>query len=337
MVGVDGQGVGRLIPPEDVNRPGQQPQHAPGPLERAQGRELLGQDRERLRVERIAPAEQVSDLGTKHRCRQVGLVSVPDVGVGGNDGIGGGSVDLVEEPATEDVGGLVLFRGVELGGLPGSDHLGFGQGSQGPFVLLAVGVLGLGVLAHGQGEHQGDVGSRLDRLEQGMEEGRELAAGPGIGPFHLPQVDRDLVDHDEGGLAPEEFPDGLGPRGDVPLVALLDPSIAFGPGQTVGQLTPEGLGPQTGLQGQPVGGVAVLPVQGRHPDRPLGQQGRIDELLDPLDPGHPPDGMDQGDQAVGLAAAVLGIQPDDRGDLTAPTCESRVRTALSSSRMPRVG
>src|SRR5208337_971779 len=71
VVGVDGQGVGRSIPPEDVNRAGQQPEHAPGPLERAQGRELLSQNRESLWVERIAPAKQVSDLGSKYRCRQV--------------------------------------------------------------------------------------------------------------------------------------------------------------------------------------------------------------------------------------------------------------------------
>ena len=294
VVGVDGQRVGRLVSPEDVDRPGQQTEHAPRPLERAQRRQLLGQDRERLRVQRVAPAEQVSDLGTKHRRRQVDLVAVPYVGVGGNHRIGGGSVDLVEETTTEDVGRLVFFGGVELGGLAGSDHLGFGQRGQGPFVFLAVGVLGLGVLADGQGEHQGDVGSGLDRLEQGVEEGRELAAGPGISPFHLPQVDRDLVDHDQGGLAAEQLPDGLGPRGDVPLVALLDPSIAFGPGQTVGQLAPEGLGPEAALERQPVGRVAVLAVQGSHPDRSLRQQGRIDEFLDPLDPGHPPDGMDQG-------------------------------------------
>jgi hypothetical protein len=40
-------------------------------------------------MERITAAEQVSYLRTKHRCRQVGLVTVPYVGVDGNHFIGG--------------------------------------------------------------------------------------------------------------------------------------------------------------------------------------------------------------------------------------------------------
>ena len=184
-----------------------------------------------------------------NRCGQVDLIAVPDVGVGGNHGIGGGSVYLVEETTTKDVRRFVFFGGVELGGLPGSHHLGLGQRSEGPFVFLAIGVLGLGVLADSQGEDQGDVGCGLDGFEQSVEEGRELTTGPRISPFHLPQVDGDLVDHDEGGLAPEQLPDRLSPWGDVLLVALLDPSIAFGPGQSVGKLTPEGLGPQIRARG----------------------------------------------------------------------------------------
>ena len=56
---MDRESVGRLVPPEDMHRPGQQPQHAPGALERAQGRQLLGQDGERLRMERVTSAELV--------------------------------------------------------------------------------------------------------------------------------------------------------------------------------------------------------------------------------------------------------------------------------------
>ena len=105
-----------------------------------------------------------------------------------------------------------------------------------------------------------------------MEEGRELTTGPGISPFHLPKVDRDLIDHDQGGLAAEQFPNGLGPRGDVPLVALLDPPIAICPSQTVGQLTPEGLGPEAALDVSPSAGSLFSPSRAATRTDPFGNR-----------------------------------------------------------------
>ena len=68
VMGMDGQGVGRPVSPEDVHRAGQEPQHAPGSLEGAQRRELLGEDGERFGMERVAATEQVPHLGAQsHR------------------------------------------------------------------------------------------------------------------------------------------------------------------------------------------------------------------------------------------------------------------------------
>jgi hypothetical protein len=63
-----------------------------------------------------------------------------------------------------------------------------------------------------------------------MEKGCELTTSSGVGSFDLAKVNRDLIDHDEGWLAPEQFTDCLSPRGYVSLVTLLNPSITFGPG-----------------------------------------------------------------------------------------------------------
>ena len=177
-------------------------------------------------------------------------------------------------------------------------------------MFFTIGVLGFSVFAHGQGKHESDVRGRLNSLEQGVEKGRELTTGTGVCLFHLPKIDRHLVDHDQGWLAAEEFAKGLGPGGDVPLIAFLDSAIALGSGKPVGQLTPEGLRPQARLQGaRPLAGSLFSPSNDpAHPNLGPGQQGRVHEFLDlpDLDPDHSPDGVNQRDEAVGLCRPRIG-------------------------------
>ena len=114
-------------------------------------------------------------------------------------------------------------------------------------MLLAVGVLGLGVFADREGENERDVRGGFDGLEQGVKERGELAARSGVRPLHLPKVDGNLVDHDEGGLATEEFSEGSAPGATCFSSTFLHATIAFGTGQAVGQLAPEGFGPSLTL------------------------------------------------------------------------------------------
>ena len=142
--------------------------------------------------------------------------------------------------------------------------------------------------------------------------------GPGVGPFHFPQVDRDLVDHDQGGLATEKL-DGVSRR----------------PGRRASR-RPLGRGESPrrrpgGRPAHPRGSWPVALARGsdRRRDRcsrrpsaatrtgPLGSRAGSTNSSTSFDTLHPADSMDQGDEPVGFAAAVLGIQPDDRRDLAA--------------------
>jgi hypothetical protein len=117
-------------------------------------------------------------------------------------------------------------------------------------------------------------------------------------------------------------------------VRVLDPPVALSPGQLVRQIAPEAVGPEPVAERQAVGRVAVLAVECGNANLALGEQGRVDELGDV--PDHAVDGMNQGDQAVGRTAAVLGVEPEDE-PISPPCRESRWQTALSSSFMPRIG
>ena len=80
-----------------------------------------------------------------------------------------------------------------------------------------------------------------------------------VGPLHCPQVDRDLVDHDEGRLAAEQLAEGFGTGGDVFFITLLSASVTLCAGQAIGQLAPKRLGEQAGLAPQQRTGAGALP------------------------------------------------------------------------------
>ena len=77
------------------------------------------------------------------------------------------------------------------------------------------------------------------------------------------------------------------------------------------------MGEEPLLQLEAVGRVGVFAIQGGYADLTLGQELRVDELLGLLDALHAADSMRQGNQAVCLATAVLGVQANDRVDFTA--------------------
>ena len=56
---MNGEGIGGLVPPQNMYGPGQNPQHPASPLESTEGRQLLGQDGHCFRVQWVSAPEKV--------------------------------------------------------------------------------------------------------------------------------------------------------------------------------------------------------------------------------------------------------------------------------------
>jgi hypothetical protein len=194
----------------------------------------------------------------------------------------------------------------------------FGHGGGGALVLLFICVAGFVVLADRERVDERDLRGGCHGLEQVVDEGGELLGGIRKRALHLAEIDGDLVKQDQRGLAAEKLADGVRARRDVFFVAGANALVAGAARQAVRHLAPERAGEQSRFEGQPVGGVGVLPVQGGDADRAGRENGRIDEVLLVFGNAlHSTDGVHQSDEGVSLTAAILRPQPDDGGDLSA--------------------
>ncbi len=133
----------------------------------------------------------------------------------------------------------------------------------------------------------------------------------------LADVDRQLVQQDQGRLTAEQLPDGLGTRCRNQLVRLANPFVARLPGERVRDLAPRRPGIHVFAHVSPVGRVGVLAIEGGNPDLALRDQLGVDELGDVGHSLHAARRVEQGDQGVRLAAAVGRVQPEDRRHLAA--------------------
>ena len=134
---------------------------------------------------------------------------------------------------------------------------------------------------------------------------------------HLAQIYRQLVEQDQYGLAAEQLAQGLGAGRDAALVAVADARVSVLAGQGISNLAPGRMREHAVAHGPAIGRIGILPIESRDADISFRQQGGIDELLDTGHAIHAPSGMGQRDQPVGLAAAVGGIEPENRCDLPA--------------------
>lgn len=141
----------------------------------------------------------------------------------------------------------------------------------------------------------------------------KLLGGVREGAFDLAEVDGDLVEEDQRRLAAEEFTDRIGARCDVPFIALADALVAVAPSEAVGHLVPERMGEKAEFKGQSVGGVGVFAVECRDADGARRENCRINKVQNVGNTLHSANGVDEGDERVGFAAAVLCAQADDRG------------------------
>src|ERR1017187_677363 len=99
------------------------------------------------------------------------------------------------------------------------------------------------------------------------------------------------------------------------FVAHANAFVAGAAGQAVSHLAPQRAGEQSWLQGESIGGVGVLPVEGGDAGGACRGNPGIDEGLGRWNAFHSTDGVHQGDEGVGLTTAVLRPQPDDGGYL----------------------
>ena len=280
---------------------------------------VAGERGQHLGMQRVADAERLRGLRAGGVGGQHAAVVRPLVAVGVDRGCRLRGVDLLEQAPAEHLHGLVLGGGVEQGGLARGDALRLRHAVADELVLLAVGVGRAAVLADRQRVDQRRARRSLHRLEQRGEEGGQLVAGAGLA-LHLAQVDRQLVEQNQGRRAAEQLAQGLG-AGRGPLaVAAAHPRVAFRAGQRVGDLAPRRVRQYPVAHRAAVGRIGVLAVERGHAHRSRGQQRGVGELADARGGSGVlprPHRVRQGDQRVRLAAAVGGIQAEDRRRLAA--------------------
>ncbi len=141
-----------------------------------------------------------------------------------------------------------------------------------------------------------------------------MLSASALRPFpHLAQVDRQLVEHDEHRAVAEQFAQGLGAGGGAIDVGVADALVAGAARQGVGDLAPGGEGQRAVRHAAAVGGGGVLAVEGGRRDGFGGDQRGVQELRRVGDALHAGRCVDQGDRAVGFAAAEGRVEPEDRG------------------------
>ena len=112
------------------------------------------------------------------------------------------------------------------------------------------------------------------------------------------------------------------------------PFVAGQPRPRRGDLAPRGLRQHPLAHLPAVRRIRVLPVEHGEPHGSWRKERRVQELLDLRNPGHPAGGVRERDEPVGLAAAVGGVEPEDRrrlaacpGEPTTNVAEQRLRAA----------
>ena len=279
VVEMDRRRVCRLHLPEVGDRTGQQAQHAPHALEIAEGRGLAGEGCQHLRMQRIARTEGLRALRVRGVPGQRVSMRGPQLLVGVDHRGKRSAVDGLEQAPEQYLDGLVLFGGVEQGGLARGHALRLRHPVADELVLLAVGVGGAAILANRQGVDQRRVRRAFHRLEQRGQERGQLIAG-GVKALHLAQIDRQLVEQDQGRLSTEQLAQGFGTGRDALLVAPANPFVAGLAGERIGDLAPRRMGQNAVAHRSAVGGIRVLAVEPSHAHGPRRQQARVDELRD---------------------------------------------------------
>ena len=205
-------------------------------------------------------------------------------------------------------------------------------------VFLGIGVARAAPLADCQGIDERRTFRSVHRLEERRQEGRQLIAG-GPEPVRLPEPHGKFVKQDQRRLATKEFAQRAGPRRDGRFVTSPHPFIADRPRERIADLAPRGPRQHPVAHLPAVRRICVLPVEYGEPHGSPRKERRVQELLDVRDPGHPAGGVRERDQPVGLAAAVGGVEPEDRRGLTAGPGEPATDVAeqrLQAARRMRV-
>ena len=312
VVRVDGGGAGGMGVPQLRDGPGQEPQHAAHALEIVQGGDFGGEGFQNLGMEGVAGAKGRDGLGVRCIRGEEILIGEPERSVGFDGWQGLGGVNLAEQAAKENLNGFVVLGGIEERGLAGRDALRFGHFVGDELVLGAVGVARLALFANGEGVNEGNAGVAFDGFEQGGQEGAELlASGGSMKVAGFAQIDGEFVQKNKGRLAAEELGQRFRARSGVGLVTFADAIVTGLAGERIGQLASRGMGQDTIAHAAAVGRVGVLTVEGGNADFGLRDKLGVNELRDVGDAFHAVGGVVEGDQAVGLAAAVAGIEAED--------------------------
>ena len=264
----------------------------------------------------IACPERLGALGPcRVGCERL-AVCCPERAVLIDRGLDAQSVDVLEQAPAQHLDGLVLFGRIEQRGLARGHALRFAHLVGDVLVLLAVGVARPSVLADRERVDERGVRCPFHGLEQRGQECGELV--PRIPhAADLSEVDRELVEEDERRLATEQLAQRLRPGRNARLVALADPLVAIPSRERTGDLAPRRVGQYAVAHGPAIGRIGVLAVEGGDPHSAVGQQRWVDELGDVRHGPEPVCGVREGDQAVGLAPAIGGIETEDGSDFAA--------------------
>ena len=230
-------------------------------------------------MQRIARPEGFRSLRACSFARQRSPVCRPERPVTLDRALDSRLVDGLEQTAAKHLDGLVLLGRIQERRLARRNALRLRHGVGDEPVLLGVGIGRPAVLPNRKGVDESGVGGTFHRLEQRSQERRQLIAGI-VDAAYLAQVDRELVEQDQGRLASEQLAQRLGAGCDATLVARAHPRIAVLAGQGMGNLVPRGIGQHAAAHRPAIGRIGVLAVEGGDADTTAWEQGSIDELPD---------------------------------------------------------
>ena len=298
--------------PELPDGAGQQAQHAAHALEILKGRGLGRERVENFGMQRIAGAEGFDGFRVVRVRGQQFFVGKPERAVGFDGGRGLLEINLSEEAAEQHLNRFVILSRIQERRLAGRNAFRLGHLVGDKLIFGAVSIARFAFLADGERVNQRHTRVAFDGFEQRREKGTQLfASGVAVEIAGLAEINGKFVQQDDARFTAEQFGERFRTGRGVALVALADALVTGFAGERASKFAPRSVGENAVVHAATIGRVSVLAVEGGDADFRRGNELRINKLGDVGDALHAVGSVGQRNEAVGLAAAIAGIEAED--------------------------
>ena len=196
--------------------------------------------------------------------RENTLVLLPKCAVGIDHLSRSGIVDARENTAPNDLGGFVVFRGIEMGSLSARHAFKLEHCGSQELVFVAESVDALAVLADRQGVDDRGMRTGLDGGEERLEESSQLV--PAVHVLDLAEIFPHLIENDEYRIASEQFPQGIATWRNLVFVGPADDFVSCLSGQLVSYFSPGSERTDAVTHRSTIRGVGVFTIERGNPD-----------------------------------------------------------------------